>query len=116
MALKFRQLSVPQAKQALRLIKEKKGQTYETDNDITRAGQLATNREDRSVTGAADRWTLRRDSLRPDDGGATPHRQRFPCAAPPAYQPRPGTPARREQDRPARPDAAPGCPPCRFGV
>src|SRR5260370_28156113 len=71
MALKFRQLSVPQAKQALRLIKEKKGQTYGTDNSITRAGQIATNREDRSVTGAADRWTLRRDSLRPDDAGAT---------------------------------------------
>src|SRR5216683_107490 len=83
MALKFRHLSVPQAKQALRhrvvnstdltssQSSHERRQTYETDNDITRAGQIATAKEDRSVTGAADRWTLRRDSLRPVHAGAT---------------------------------------------
>src|SRR5216684_9133132 len=50
---------------------EKKRQTYDTDNAITTAGQISTNREDQSVTGAADRWTLRRDSQRPVHAGAT---------------------------------------------
>src|SRR5229473_7285885 len=47
-----------------------KRQTYETDNSIARAEQSA-NRKDRSVKGAANRWTLRRDSLRPVHAGAT---------------------------------------------
>src|SRR6266478_9618474 len=49
---------------------KKKRQTCETDNSINRAGQIA-NRKDRSVTHAANRWTLRRDSLRPVHAGAT---------------------------------------------
>src|SRR5260370_12413809 len=95
MALKFRHLSVPQAKQALRhrvvnstdltssQSSHERRQTYETDNDITRAGQIATAKEDRSVTAAANRWTLRRDSLRP-----------FPTAPPKTLPPinHPSTP------------------------